>query len=193
MNIAPHQKRARATRSRAHRTARLVAAAAPPLLNMAALYEVILLTKAAKDLGGGTEKLKRSSRSARRTSGRGRHPRRHTAVGASVSSHIDPEAAGQPLRRALHLHARLHLAADAAQPREDAAHRRHGAAAVDAQAGEHADARQGGARPKVPRALGKTSRRSDAVDLEADPSEAARWKYRNLVMQRVFGGAQSRS
>jgi ribosomal protein S6 len=27
-----------------------------------------------------------------------------------------------------------------------------------------------------------------AVDLEADPTEAARWEYRNLVMQRVFEG-----
>ena len=27
-----------------------------------------------------------------------------------------------------------------------------------------------------------------SVDLEADPAEAARWEYRNLVMQRVFEG-----
>lgn len=27
-----------------------------------------------------------------------------------------------------------------------------------------------------------------AVDLDADPTEAARWEYRNLVMQRVFEG-----
>ena len=27
-----------------------------------------------------------------------------------------------------------------------------------------------------------------AFDLEADPTEAARWEYRNLVMQRVFEG-----
>lgn len=29
---------------------------------------------------------------------------------------------------------------------------------------------------------------ASTVDLEADPTEAARWEYRNLVMQRVFEG-----
>jgi len=29
---------------------------------------------------------------------------------------------------------------------------------------------------------------TEALDLEADPTEAAKWQYRNLVMQRVFEG-----
>ena len=41
---------------------------------------------------------------------------------------------------------------------------------------------------KATRNLNRPKPPEEPIDLEADPTEAAKWEYRNLVMQRVFEG-----
>ena len=155
---------------------------------MAPLYEVILLTKAAKDLGGGTEKLKTLLKKC------ATHIWDRGGILADIRPWGQRELAYR-IRKQQVNHYDAHYTSMLAYISPPTLHSLEKTLRTDDTVLRHLTLKQestptldkAARDPKYRAHLAKLPK-SDAVDLEADPSEAARWEYRNLVMQRVFEG-----